>query len=250
MNLQFGNSAIISSDTSIPLSQARQSVTLTLKNRKEGLYTVVVRDPSAPGGEYFHEVTINADADLVGEDVISYSPPEKVGHHYVYEVYEQPLAFDVHGDLGRQSFDWEGVKKDIGLRLVRSVTITTTADTDRRSVTERREEESSITPKRAAVLKAVSEHGFVLPGLSDRDTKYCRCVLHVAAKGGAYNPYAVCAHSTKGSVHSCSPYYDFEAMPLPELLAYAGQKGITVTDRSSRESAVLAIRDWKASEGK
>lgn len=271
MKLRFGNNPPISFDASLPLAQVREPVQITLTARTQGLFAVIVRDPDAQarsgsegavGGMYYHEVTINADSNLNGDTVIPYSPPEMISHRYVYEVYEQPFAFDISGDIGRQSFDLDAVKKETRMQLVAAIIITTT-EIDRRSITER-SNAASLTSSRSAatraseapasrreaVLKAASEHGFVLPGLSERDTKYCRCVAHVAAKDGKYNPYAVCARSTGGSVRSCSPYYDFESMPLPELLGYARQKGITIPDRSSRESAVRAILDWKAREGK
>lgn len=73
---------------------------------------------------------------------------------------------------------------------------------------------------------------------------YCRCVLHVGARNTAecngdrawfqvrggkrcYNPFAVCTASV-GTQSECTNYYDFDAFPDDELIAYALVRKIQV----------------------
>ncbi len=75
--------------------------------------------------------------------------------------------------------------------------------------------------------------------LDEKQQKYCRCLMHVAAQQpawclrekawrqtrsgvGCYNPYAVCTASVKrqGTVE-CSGNFDFARVPDNELVAYA-----------------------------
>lgn len=74
--------------------------------------------------------------------------------------------------------------------------------------------------------------------ISDRQKRYCRCELHVAARQPracnqeqawfqkrdgktCYNPYAVCTASVGRDTNECTAYLDFEALPEPELIAWA-----------------------------
>lgn len=85
--------------------------------------------------------------------------------------------------------------------------------------------------------------------IDDQQQKYCRCLLEVKAKGGRYNPYAICTHSVGAQVHSCSEYYDFPSMDLDALVAYADLHKITGYDNSNRQTVLNAIASWKAGRG-
>ena len=97
----------------------------------------------------------------------------------------------------------------------------------------------------------VERYDFILPNapLTEEQRKYCRCLLRVEERGGAYNPYAVCTSSVGAQVYSCSKYYDWPAMGLNVLLAYAHLHKIDVTDVTDRNSALQAIAKWKSSRG-
>lgn len=86
--------------------------------------------------------------------------------------------------------------------------------------------------------------------LSDAEQRYCRCVLHVKAKGGAYNPYAVCAKSVGTTSRQCGASYDYKNIPGNELQAYAEDKDIPIPQPYSKEAMVRNINAWKASKGK
>jgi len=113
-----------------------------------------------------------------------------------------------------------------------------------------------------------SNGSYFKPGhsLTDKQEKFCRCVLHVAAKQpadclksknygskGCYNPYAVCAKSTGTSVGrsgKCGQSYDFNGIPDNELKAYSMMNGITVPSPYSRNNMLANIAAWKGELGK
>lgn len=92
---------------------------------------------------------------------------------------------------------------------------------------------------------------FIKPNadLSEKERKYCRCLLRVESKGGAYSPYGVCTSRVGAQVHSCSQYYDWGAMDLDMLLAYADLHKIDVSAVTTREQALEAIQKWKQARG-
>ena len=49
--------------------------------------------------------------------------------------------------------------------------------------------------------------------LSDKERKYCSCILKVGAKGGVRNKYAVCAASVGTTSRRYRENYDMESMP-------------------------------------
>lgn len=101
--------------------------------------------------------------------------------------------------------------------------------------------------------------------LKEQEQKYCRCVLHVAAKqtgeclkragkikGGekingktCSNPYAICAKTTRTSSRSCGKSYDFNKIPDNELRAYAAMKGINSPRPYKRNTMINKISQWK-----
>ena len=51
--------------------------------------------------------------------------------------------------------------------------------------------------------------------LSERERKYCSCLLKVGSKGTSYNKYAVCAKSTGTTSRRCRQNYDLEKLSEP-----------------------------------
>lgn len=99
--------------------------------------------------------------------------------------------------------------------------------------------------------------------LTEKERKYCSCVLKVAAKqpgecyepekwqrkvGGVkcYNPYPICTKSVgrKGRVN-CGSNYDFEAMDDTYLKAYADLNKIEIPSPYNREATQAAIIRYK-----
>ncbi len=87
---------------------------------------------------------------------------------------------------------------------------------------------------------STESHGKGEHAPSEQEAKFCRCVLHVAAKGSAYSPYAVCAKSVGTTYRWCTEnVYDFESMADSDLRAYADLHGIDST--GSREDILQRI---------
>jgi hypothetical protein len=105
--------------------------------------------------------------------------------------------------------------------------------------------------------------------LRNDEKKWCRCVLHVAAKQSdtcledvnnnaekildgkiCYNPYAICSKSIGTSSRQCSINYAFENIPDDELIAYSKIKKIKVPIPYSRGKMIEAIMEWKKREKK
>jgi cobalamin biosynthesis protein CobT len=86
--------------------------------------------------------------------------------------------------------------------------------------------------------------------LNGDEEKFCRCILHVEEKGGAYNPYAVCAKSVGTTSRKCGENYNYRSIPLDELRAYLKSKGIRVSKNATRSEMLEKIKKWKAKEGK
>jgi hypothetical protein len=105
--------------------------------------------------------------------------------------------------------------------------------------------------------------------LRENEKKWCRCVLHVAAKQSdqclvnvneragqvfngltCFNPYAVCGASVGTSSRKCGINYEFRNIPDQELIAYAKIKKINVPKPYSREEMIQAIYAWKKTEKK
>lgn len=98
------------------------------------------------------------------------------------------------------------------------------------------------------------------PGLSLKEQKWCRCILHVAAKQSkeclkdvknnagkilegkkCYNPYAVCSKVIGTSSRNCDMYYNFRHIPTHELIAYAYLKNIEIPKPFSRNILIYRL---------
>lgn len=97
--------------------------------------------------------------------------------------------------------------------------------------------------------------------LTKKQKAYCRCVLHVAAEnsatcnnekkwgsGGCFNPYAVCAKSTKTSVRFCGMNYEWSKIPTGELQAFAELHKMKITPRTSRTQLLKMLKEKSVTE--
>lgn len=106
--------------------------------------------------------------------------------------------------------------------------------------------------------------------LTPDQEKYCRCTLHVMAKDlkagkedcladkdwgpgkACYNPYSVCAKSTKTSVGrspKCTVSYNFSGIPDEELRAYATVEGVSVPTPYNRATMIRNLEAWRSAKG-
>lgn len=110
--------------------------------------------------------------------------------------------------------------------------------------------------------------------LTEKQKKWCRCVLKVADKQPGdcnkdqawfetrdgrecVNPYAICSKSVGTSVKTCGENYDFESLPDNYLIAYAElhQKSkdginIEIPNPYVRGKMLENIKRWKEIKGK
>ena len=133
MELQFNNNSPVRSAVSreavVSLEDARKPIKIGLakphRYRDDALFTVMMRDLDMPRGQYVHGLSINANHEMAGGDeIIQYTPPEKEGHRYAFEIYSQPFEFDVSENITREGIDLESIKRNAKLSLVGSVTAT------------------------------------------------------------------------------------------------------------------------------
>ncbi len=103
--------------------------------------------------------------------------------------------------------------------------------------------------------------------LSEGNQKYCRCVLHLMGKQNkgclenkawfkdvdgkrCYNPYSVCAKSTRHSNRQCGKNYDWSGIPDNELEGYANINHVSVPSPYDRTQMINNILAWKKSKYK
>lgn len=92
--------------------------------------------------------------------------------------------------------------------------------------------------------------------LPPNQKKWCRCILHVAAKQpdtcftgnrtgkGCYNVYAVCSKSVGTSSRKCGEHFQFENIPDKELIAYAKLKKIDIPKPYSRTVMIKRLHSF------
>lgn len=101
--------------------------------------------------------------------------------------------------------------------------------------------------------------------ISDTQKRYCRCVLHVAAKNkkecniskgisdkksrtsDCVNPYAICRKNIKPETKYCAEYYDYSNIPDRELVAFAELHwdNIEIPEPYNRRKMLNNIKKWK-----
>jgi hypothetical protein len=105
--------------------------------------------------------------------------------------------------------------------------------------------------------------------LPEIEQKWCRCILHVAAKQNdgclvnvntnakltidgrkCYNPYAVCSTHLKPAHRRCGINYEFRNIPTQELRAYTKLNKINVPPTSQRDEIIATILAWKLAKYK
>lgn len=100
--------------------------------------------------------------------------------------------------------------------------------------------------------------------LSEKEQKWCRCILHVAAKQTdkcledvvknayktfdgkqCYNVYAVCSGKIGTSCRKCGGNYEYKNIPDAELVAYSKIKKLVIPVPYSRDIMIQRIMEWK-----
>lgn len=104
----LGYNALISSNYTI------KSPEYKISNLGYAYYTLLMYDPDAPRGNYFHWIVSNIDvsSDAAGTEVLPYvgpSPPKNKIHRYIVEVYGHNTAYP--------SVKWENENRGLPLNI-------------------------------------------------------------------------------------------------------------------------------------
>lgn len=81
---------------------------------------------------------------------------------------------------------------------------------------------------------------------AERKKAFCRCVLHLMAKG-VQKPYGICARSTGTSTGGKPCKYDFESIPETEVRAYARhleRRGEVKKGFANSKDVRMRVKEW------
>ena len=102
MNIKYQNTKLYKNNLFVTLQEASIEPLITLKNNKKNIYTLLMFDPNAVGGNKIHWLIINiTDNDINnGNILIKYkgpSPPKGSGkHHYTFVLAEQKKIIEIN----------------------------------------------------------------------------------------------------------------------------------------------------------
>jgi phosphatidylethanolamine-binding protein (PEBP) family uncharacterized protein len=119
------NGKIIKNKEIIPVKdtqiQPKINFLSVIKENKSNVYTLILHDPDAVGGNKIHWLKVNIQYNDIntGKDIISYkgpSPPINTGiHHYKFKLYKQDNIVDVNLKKGR-TFNVKYIKTMLKLK--------------------------------------------------------------------------------------------------------------------------------------
>ena len=219
-----------------------------LNSSSDKLYTVIILDYNSVKPPYLHLLVTNIPKnDIIQGTVVQpfskFSPPVTDSpHEYHFYLLEQEQPLNNIPQQLVNNFNLDRFRKKYNLQEVDEVVIEVVHDKNN---------------KKTSWFK---------PGLTEKQEKYCSCVLEVAAKqpgacnleeawfeqrddNTSYNPYAVCAKSVGTSFRDCGQYYNYDQLPSQLNKAYANLKGLSTMGLSTKE-VIEKIYKWKQDEGK
>ena len=230
-------------------SDVREIPYTNLLNSVPGAYyTVAIWKASGPSSPEMNFLAINMP--LKTMTLISYYPPGELNGIYQIQVLRQREEFPVTSVRNTPNF-----KFPASWNFAENVGVVTF------------KLENSTRP-----VKANGPSGYFKPGhdLTAAQEKYCRCTLHVMGrdlKAGkesclatrnwgpgkpCYNPYSVCAKSTKTSVGrspKCTVSYNFSGIPDDELRAYATVEGVSIPSPYNKATMINNLETWRSAKG-
>lgn len=257
VHITFGDHKLISGDD-ISKSNAQERAFVHWDSYPNEFYSLVIYDNDAPepykvNSPYCHLLVVNIEGNNVktGKVLLDYVPPNPSNysepHNYYVEIYK---GYKSPEKYNRINFNLEKFNNE--LELVDHMTFTVYPD----------DYESYSTLNKYNGDEKKLEYFKNKRNLSEREQKFCKCVLHVSAKQPnscnydkawynkrngktCYNPYAVCAKSTGTTSRKCSENYNFENIPDNELKAYGGLKHIPIPKKYNRIEMLKNIKTWK-----
>jgi hypothetical protein len=191
---------------------AQNDLNITWNYEPGEFYSLIMFDPEAVGGNLTHWLRVNITGSNF-EDVLSYippNPPNKI-HHYHVELYAQS-----------EEMEFEGFTRQNSAAAIEKLGFERISEFMFRVAPKNPETSGNRGPP------------------SEQQEKYCRCINKVAAKGGSYNPYRVCAHSVGTTYRGCTKdVYDFGIMSLAELQGYAKRHNLTIKQDADAQQRII-----------
>lgn len=245
----------VKSGSFVDLIDSRETPIIDWDQDPKKDYVIVFYDPDA---SHLHWIQQGF------HDLIDYTPPnppQGETHTYVFDIFESPINRPVKIPFGYRSrrtrFDVNNY--NFG-KLVGSVWFKTgTENMGRRTSSAGRYRSQNTSERRSALYGGTVEEepevklgDYFVPDapLTDQQKAWYRCTLHVAAKGQAVNPWAVCSKSVGTSCRDCANWLDPEQLPDNELVVFAENEGLDLPKPFRRSTAIKAIKDFLASKPK
>lgn len=243
-------------------------------------YTLVMYDLDAPYIEnpsispYIHLLitNIHQDNNHRGETIIYYIPPnppvDSPAHKYYISLYRQPMGYVTNVDNIRENYPLDNFINVNNLEFVSHNEFLVESGKKLPPVPPKKEIiRPYVRPSSPKNRPSKEEYFKDDVALTERQQSYCRCVLHVAAKNPSwcnqervwgekrdgktcYNPYAVCAKSTKTSYRWCGAELDMKNIPDDELVAHAELRRINIPKPYDRYQLLSNIYAWKSKKEK
>ena len=279
VQVKFGNVSV--DNGFITTTTAQQPLSVEWIADSEMLYSTIIYDLDSPypapdnvNSPFLHLLVTNIKGmDIKGGDsLIDYMPPtppsNSLPHMFNVNIYVQskriiPIAHTVRKKFRLEKFVFEHNLQLVDTVSFRVGSIVPTAVTSSQI--------GISAPLDKFVERKATTENFFLSGsdLPENKRKFCRCVLKVADKQRGqcnierawfetrdgktcYNPYAVCAKSTRTTSRECGKNYDFESFSDNHLLTYAQlhQKSkdgiiINIPDPYDRQTMLDNIKRWK-----
>ena len=291
--VSFGSIRIVDGITVLSWEQAQNQLTADFQSETGKLYTFLFYDILPNGGNYIHLLKTNIPGENknLGNTVLSYVPPSppEANHRYYFVVFEQSgissisISTRTIADIYSLDYHFKSLVGQVLFFVSPQSAATTYAPAapvtptyapaapvaptyapSQPTYTPAQPTYTPVAPTYTPVAPSqqaaqpTSKELWMSSSLNEGQQKYCRCLLHVAAKQPAacntdkawrqtregqtcYNPYAVCSRAGE-RVHSCSGDYIFENIPDAELIGYASLHGVVIPNPYDRTSMLSTIR--------
>ena len=225
-------------------------------------YLVIIYDIDANNYIHYLVIDIPGMSLELGKEIYDYQPPDPPKgppHQYIYAVYRLDRPIEEFKII---SIDELNEK----YQLVDSVEFRAGFPSKRRLSWSEPLEISGNEPLEISGNEPLEISGNEPLEVPAHEEKYCNCVLKVAAKQSrecldsrkwkekdsegktCYNPYAVCAASTRSSSRQCGKYYHYEKLTDQYLRAYAQLNHIPLPVPYNRLELLQRIEELKRSE--
>ncbi len=256
-------------DGVVNLELAKGNIEFSWPIYDDRFYSVMMYDLDVPKpapnnyeSPYMHLLVTNVEgSDFgTGNHLLEYTVPKVPlgeAHHYKVQAFLQDGRIRPSAHRKRQGFNVNTFIKRHELTLVASASFV--VENIKNGMTIEKKIAVAKTPRKTVA----GDYFRSDTNLTEQEQKYCRCVLHVAAKQPpgeclsvrdwfsdyngrtCTNPWAVCAKSTGTTSRACGFNYVYGNIPDDELIAYANLSQVNVPDPYNRKTMLSTIGRWK-----